>query len=67
MRGAGRQVETMFLEREIQNNTMICSIVASLIHPDYVFLGTKDVKIKLINIDRGEAYKTFGVCNNAVI
>ena len=40
----------MFLEREIQNNTMICSITASVLNPDLVFLGTKDGKIKLINI-----------------
>lgn len=67
MRGASRQVETMFLEREIQNNTMICSIVASMLNPELVFLGTKDGKIKLINIERGEAYKIYNVCNNAVI
>lgn len=53
MRGSNRQVETMFLEREIQNNTMICSIVTSVLNPDLVFLGTKDGKVKLINIDRG--------------
>lgn len=67
MRGASRQVETMFLEREIQNNTMICSIITSMINPDLVFLGTKDGKVKLINIDKGEAYKIYNVCNNAVI
>ena len=43
----------MFLEREIQNNTMICSIVSSVLNPDLVFLGTKDGKVKLINIDKG--------------
>lgn len=46
---------------------MICSIVASVVQPELVFLGTKDGKIKLLNIDRGDAYKTYGVCNNAVI
>ena len=46
----------MFMEREIQNNTMICSIVASIVQADLVFLGTKDGKIKLLNIDRGDAY-----------
>ena len=67
MRNGSRQVETMFLEREIQNNIMICSIVASVLNPDLVFLGTKDGKVKLINIDRGEAYKIYSICNNAVI
>jgi WD40 repeat protein len=67
IRGANRQVETIFIEREIQNNTMICSIVASVLNPDLVFLGTKDGKVKLINIDRGEAYKIYNVCSNAVI
>jgi hypothetical protein len=32
---------------------MICSIVASVLNPDLVFLGTKDGKVKLINIDKG--------------
>jgi hypothetical protein len=57
----------MFLERIIQNNTMICSLTASVIQPDVVLLGAKDGKIKLINIDRGEAYKTINSCTNAVI
>ena len=67
MRNTNGQVDTMFLEREIQNNTMICSIVCSVINPELVFLGTKDGKVKLINIDRGEAYKIYNVCSNAVI
>jgi hypothetical protein len=46
---------------------MICSIVASVLNPDLVFIGTKDGKVKLINIDRGEAYKIYNVCSNAVI
>jgi hypothetical protein len=53
VRGAGRAVETLFLERIIQNNTMICSLVASVLQPDLVLLGAKDGKVKLINIDRG--------------
>jgi hypothetical protein len=67
VRGSGRLVETLFLERIIQNNTMICSIVASVLQPDLVLLGAKDGKVKLINIDRGEAYKTISCCPNAVI
>ena len=46
---------------------MICSIVASVLNPDIVFLGTKDGKVKLINIDRGEAYKIYNICSSAVI
>jgi len=57
----------MFLERIIQNNTMICSILTSILQPDIVFLGTKDGKVKFINIDKGELYKTHNVCNTAVI
>jgi WD40 repeat protein len=67
VRGPNRLVETMFLERIIQNNTTICSLIASTIKPDIVLLGAKDGKIKLINTDRGEAYKTINSCNNAVI
>jgi WD40 repeat protein len=32
-RGTNKLVETMFLQGIIQNNTMICSIVASSLHP----------------------------------
>ena len=48
-----RYVETMFMERIIQNSTMICSLVPSMIMPNILFLGAKDGKLKLINIDRG--------------
>ncbi len=67
VRGAGKVVETLFLERIIQNNTMICSLLSSTLQPDVVLLGAKDGKIKLINIDRGEAYKTINATPNAVI
>lgn len=46
---------------------MICSLVASVLQPDLVLLGAKDGKVKLINIDRGEAYKTLNCCPTAVI
>lgn len=67
VRGAGRIVETVFLERIIQNNTMICSLAASALCPDLVLLGAKDGKLKLINIDRGEAYKTLACTPSALI
>lgn len=60
-------VETMFLERIIQNNTMICSFVGSSLQDSIMYIGTKDGKIKLINIDKGEAYKTLACTNNAII
>jgi len=46
-------VETMFLERIIQNNTMICSFVGSMLQDSLMYIGTKDGKIKLINIEKG--------------
>lgn len=46
---------------------MICSLLASVLNPDLVILGAKDGKVKLINISRGESYKSHMVCNNAVI
>jgi WD40 repeat protein len=46
-------VETMFLERIIQNNTMICSFVGSVLQDNLMYIGTKDGKIKLINIEKG--------------
>lgn len=46
---------------------MICSLTASILQPDLVLLGAKDGKLKLINIDRGEAYKTIHACPNALI
>jgi hypothetical protein len=46
---------------------MICSLLPSTLQPDIVLLGAKDGKIKLINIDRGEAYKTINATPNAVM
>jgi hypothetical protein len=30
-------------------------------------LGAKDGKIKLINIERGDAFKIYNVCNTSVV
>jgi len=46
---------------------MICSFVGSLLQDHLMYIGTKDGKIKLINIEKGEAYKTLSCCNNAII
>lgn len=46
---------------------MVCSLVASAIRPDIVLLGAKDGKVKVIDIDRGQAGKSLSVCSNAVI
>jgi WD40 repeat protein len=67
VRNASHIVETIFLERIIENNTLISAIVASVVTPELVYLGAKDGKIKLINIDQGDAYKIYNVCNNAVV
>jgi WD40 repeat protein len=67
VRGNSGAVETMFLERIIQNNTMVCSLVASALRPELVLLGAKDGKVKVIDIDRGQAGKSLSVCSNAVI
>jgi WD40 repeat protein len=67
VRGAGNIVETMFIERIIQNNTMICSLTASVLRPELVLLGAKDGKVKVIDIDRGQASKSLTVCSNAII
>ena len=47
------KVETMFLERKIQNNALICSIIASDLLDDFVVIGTHDRKIKMVNIEKG--------------
>lgn len=46
---------------------MICSFVGSSLQDSIMYIGTKDGKIKLINIDKGEAYKTLSCTNNAII
>ena len=46
-------IEAMFLSKVIQNNTMICSFVGSMVQDHIMYIGTKDGKIKLINIDTG--------------
>ena len=63
----GDKVETLFLERKIQNNTLICSIAVSSMLDELVIIGTKDGKIKLINIEKGESYKTIQCSDNNLI
>ena len=46
---------------------MICSLLASVTQPDLVILGAKDGKVKLINLAKGDSYKSYSVGSNAVI
>lgn len=50
VRNNNRIVETMFLERIIQNSSTITSLEASTLKDDLIFIGTKDGNLKLINI-----------------
>ena len=61
------RVDSLFLERKIQNNVLICSIAASTMVDELVVIGTKDGKIKMINIDKGESYKTIQSGDNNLI
>jgi hypothetical protein len=42
----------------MQNNATISALVVSQILPELVVIVTKDNKIKLVNIDKGESYKS---------
>ena len=42
-------------------------MVASALQNDLVVLGTKDGKIKMINVEKGEAYKTIFCGENYLI
>ena len=53
VRNSSHVVETMFFERIIENNTMICALVGSLLHDNLIFVGAKDGKIKLVDIEKG--------------
>jgi hypothetical protein len=46
---------------------MICSVVASAIKPNLIYLGTKDGKLKIVDIEKGESIKNMNCCNNALI
>ena len=50
-------MDTFFLERIIENNTMICSMVGSETKSDHVYIGTKDGKVKIINVEKGESFR----------
>lgn len=63
----GGKVDTLFLERKIQNDVLICSIVASASQNDLVVIGTKDGKIKMINVEKGDSYKTIPCGDNYII
>ena len=60
-------VETMFLEQVIENNVMVCSLVNSPYHKNIIYIGTKDGKLKMIDIDRGESIKSISCSSNAII
>lgn len=61
------KVDTLFLERKIQNNVLICSMIPSAWQNDLVVIGTKDGKIKMINVEKGESYKTISCSENYLI
>lgn len=46
---------------------MICSFVGSLIQDNLMYIGTKNGEVRLIDIEKGKAYKTLNCCNNAII
>lgn len=52
-RGMGGYVETLFLEKKIPNDNVICSLVASNQTDELVIGGTKDGRIKMFNVERG--------------
>ena len=51
--GGDGTVETLVMERFIQNNNVICSMVASIERPSLVVTGSKDGKVKLWDISTG--------------
>lgn len=46
---------------------MICSVVASAVRPHLLYIGTKDGRLKVVDIDKNQAVKAMNVCNNALI
>jgi hypothetical protein len=44
------KVETIFLEQVVENNAIICSVVSSTTRPNLVYLGTKDGRLKIVDI-----------------
>ena len=60
-------VESIQLERIIQNDVMICSLNASQLRSDVIITGNKDGKIKFWNLDTGSCEKTLTPNNSAII
>lgn len=46
---------------------MVCSITNSNINKNIIYIGTKDGKVKTIDIERGQSIQSINCCNNAVI
>lgn len=61
------KVETIFLQQVVESNTMLCSVVTSAVQPNIIYIGTKDGRLKIVDIDKGEAIKNMSCCNNALI
>lgn len=60
-------MESIALERTIQNNAMVCSLNSSQLRSDLIVTGTKDGRIKLWNIATGELEKSLVANNGAII
>lgn len=60
-------MESITLDKTIQNNQMICSLNSSQLRSDVVVAGTKDGKIKFWNLATGELEKTWTANNSAII
>lgn len=60
-------VESIELERIIQNDVMICSLNSMTLRSEMVITGTKDGRLKFWNLDNGECEKTLTANNSAII
>ena len=45
----------------------MCSVVSSAVKSNIVYIGSKDGRIKIVDIEKGQAIKSMNVCNNAII
>lgn len=46
---------------------MICSLVSSATQNNIIYIGSKDGRVKIVDIEKGESIKSMNVCNNALI
>ena len=60
-------VESIQVDRIVNNNSLICSLESSILCPEQVIAATRDGKIKSFNVMNGNMDRVYTVNENSII